>query len=100
MKSKVKRLFRDFKFVGFKNLFKSYKRLILLLIGSLFIYWGLFSFLIYPIYEIITDFSFTGSLIALVKVFALSAIFIGLGVASALTSISHINYNSKNRKDL
>jgi hypothetical protein len=90
MKSKVKKMFSDFKFVGFKNLFKSYKRLILLLIGSLFIYWGLFSFFIYPIYEIITDFSFTGFLIALFKIFVLSAIFIGIGAASVLTSIRHI----------
>jgi hypothetical protein len=62
----------------FKNLFK-FSKLITFLLATLFLYWGLYSNLLSPVINVVNNPAVGNITIALLRIFILSGICVGLG---------------------
>lgn len=84
--------FKNIETVKFMDFVKSPKRIIYFLMSILFLYFGLFSFLIYPIIDLIKEPTVTNAIWTLFQIFVLSGIFVGIGsVLGTMSFIKSVN---------
>jgi hypothetical protein len=86
--------------VSFKELF-SLRKLVTFLLAILFLYWGLYSNLVFPIIGVIEYPTPMNVLIAILRIFILSGICVGLGITfttmTFFTKESIMNVRNKNK---
>lgn len=73
--------------VNFKELITSPWRVMTLLLSFLFLYWGIFSNLIYPIMGFVSDPSLLTVFMALAKIFTLSGFCVGISAVLGVMSM-------------
>jgi hypothetical protein len=76
-----------FQLISLKEFFTG-KRIFLALLSLLFLYWGTFSTFLKPIMEAISQPSTSSIILAILKIFILSGLCVGIGSVFAIMSIT------------
>jgi hypothetical protein len=74
--------------VNFREFITSPWRIVTFLLSFLFLYWGIFSNLVYPIIDVVNDPSVLTVLISLAKIFILSGFCVAISTVLGVMSIN------------